>query len=141
MLTLDEKNLIAEHNGRLCVRKYLKDYKGSVLSSIWIDISKILNATNLDIYSGYSTEKPKELLQRIIEIGSKPGDLIMDPFCGSGSMCITAYQLDRRYLGIDSNDYGHSNLLKIATRDIPLPERMPEEVLLTNKRLLKKMKN
>ena len=50
---------------------------------------------------GYPTEKPPGLLRRIIEAGSQPGDLVMDPFCGCGWFIHVAEQTKRRWIGID----------------------------------------
>jgi site-specific DNA-methyltransferase (adenine-specific) len=52
---------------------------------------------------GYPTQKPIELMERIIKISCDEGDLILDPFCGSGSMGIAAYISHCRYIGIDIN--------------------------------------
>lgn len=51
--------------------------------------------------SGYPTQKPRELLERIIKASSKEGDLILDPFCGCGTTVIVAHKLNRRWIGID----------------------------------------
>ncbi len=54
---------------------------------------------------GYPTQKPVLLLERIIKIASNEGDLILDPFCGSGTTLVAAKLLKRRCIGIDiSND-------------------------------------
>src|SRR5690606_25960585 len=50
---------------------------------------------------GYPTQKPVALLERIIEMCSDSGDLILDPFCGSGTAIDAAQRLDRRWVGID----------------------------------------
>ena len=50
---------------------------------------------------GYPTQKPIILLERIIELVTNKGDLVLDPFCGSGTTCIAAKLLDRNYIGID----------------------------------------
>ena len=52
---------------------------------------------------GYPTQKPLALLERIIKASSNPGDLVLDPFCGSGTTLVSAQKLERRYIGIDSN--------------------------------------
>ena len=50
---------------------------------------------------GYPTQKPEKLLKRIILSSSKPGDLVFDPFCGSGTSLYVAKILKRNYIGID----------------------------------------
>jgi len=50
---------------------------------------------------GYPTQKPEALLERIIKASSKPGDLVMDPFCGCGTTLVVAERLHRRWIGID----------------------------------------
>ncbi len=50
---------------------------------------------------GYPTQKPLALLERIIAASSKPGDLVLDPFCGCGTAVVAAQKLGRRWIGID----------------------------------------
>jgi DNA modification methylase len=50
---------------------------------------------------GYPTQKPIKLLARILEASSKPGDLVLDPFCGCGTTIDAAQVLGRRWVGID----------------------------------------
>lgn len=50
---------------------------------------------------GYPTQKPLALLERIIQVSSNPGDLILDPFCGCATTCVAAHLTDRRWIGID----------------------------------------
>lgn len=52
---------------------------------------------------GYPTQKPLALLERIVSASSKPGDLVLDPFCGSGTTLEAAERLGRRWAGIDSS--------------------------------------
>jgi len=47
------------------------------------------------------TQKPEMLLRGCIEVTTKPGDLILDPFCGSGTTGVAAVQLGRRFVGIE----------------------------------------
>ena len=54
-------------------------------------------------YLKYSTQKPIKLYQRIIKASSNPGDLVFDPFCGSGTTIDAAIELGRFYVGIDKN--------------------------------------
>ena len=50
---------------------------------------------------GYPTQKPLELLRRLIKATTKEGDLVLDPFCGSGTTLVAAKELGRDYIGID----------------------------------------
>ncbi len=49
----------------------------------------------------HPTQKPLYLLQKIIEASTNPGDLILDPFCGSSTTGVAAKRLNRRYIGIE----------------------------------------
>ena len=64
--------------------------------------------------TGYPTQKPEALLERIILAGTKEGELVLDPFCGSGTTLAVAERLDRRWIGIDSNE----DALLIASKRI-----------------------
>ncbi len=50
---------------------------------------------------GYPTQKPLQLLERIIQASSKEGDIVLDPFCGCATTCIAAEKLGRNWIGID----------------------------------------
>ncbi|HUT02661.1 MAG TPA: DNA methyltransferase [bacterium] len=50
---------------------------------------------------GYPTQKPEALLERIIKASSKPGDVVLDPFCGCGTAIVVAERLGRNWIGID----------------------------------------
>lgn len=52
---------------------------------------------------GYPTQKPLLLLERIIELTTKEGDIVLDPFCGSGTTCVASKLLNRNYIGIDKS--------------------------------------
>jgi DNA modification methylase len=53
--------------------------------------------------TGYPTQKPEALLRRVIGASSNVGDVVMDPFCGSGTALVVAKQMGRRWVGCDSN--------------------------------------
>lgn len=53
---------------------------------------------------GYPTQKPLLLLERIISLVTDEGDLVVDPFCGSGTTCVAANLLNRKYVGIDVSE-------------------------------------
>ena len=51
--------------------------------------------------TGYPTQKPLALLERIIKASSNKGDIVLDPFCGCATTCVAAEKLNRQWLGID----------------------------------------
>jgi len=54
--------------------------------------------------TGYPTQKPEALLERLITSCSGPGDLVLDPYAGSGTTLVVGARLERRVLGVDSSD-------------------------------------
>ena len=53
--------------------------------------------------TGHPTAKPLALMTRIVELFTDPGDLILDPFCGSGTTGVAALRLGRRFVGVEMN--------------------------------------
>ncbi len=53
--------------------------------------------------TGYPTQKPVALVERIVRASSRPGDLVADFFCGSGTTGVAAHRAGRRYLLVDSS--------------------------------------
>jgi DNA modification methylase len=83
------------------IKHYLDEAKGVPVDDVWTDI----NPTNSQSHdqTGYPTQKPEELLERIINICSNKGDLIFDCFMGSGTTQSVAMKLGRRFIGADIN--------------------------------------
>lgn len=77
-----------------------KEKRGVPLSDVW-EIP-FLNPKAKE-RTGYPTQKPIELLDRIVQISTDKGDLVLDPFCGSGTTLVSAKLLERKYVGIDVN--------------------------------------
>lgn len=75
-----------------------KAKKGVPLSNVW-DIPYLNPKAKERV--GYPTQKPLALLERIIRLGSDPGDVVLDPFCGSGTTLVAAKLLGREYIGFD----------------------------------------
>ena len=69
----------------------------------WIDVSLIANPVNKE-YTGYNTQKPKALLERIIKASSNEGDIVADFFMGSCTTGEVALELGRRFIGCDIGD-------------------------------------
>jgi DNA modification methylase len=76
---------------------------GVRLDDVWTDIySPMIMSFSLE-KTGYPTQKPEALLERILRACSRPGDLVLDPFCGSGTTLVVAQRLGRRWIGIDAS--------------------------------------
>lgn len=106
-------------NGNIIIGK---EKKGVPLSDVW-EIP-YLNPKAKE-RSGYPTQKPVLLLNQIISIASDEGDLVLDPFCGSGTTCVSAKSLKRDYIGID-----------ISSDAVLLANNRLEEMVITESNLL-----
>ena len=82
------------------LKRYLDEMNGRPIQDVWDDISSAKTAHEK---TGYPTQKPLRLVRRIIQVSSKPGDIILDPFCGSGSSLVASYETQRRWIGIDNS--------------------------------------
>lgn len=68
------------------------------MRSVWAIPSTPKREKSLGVHP---TQKPLELLMRFVSMCTKPGDLVLDPFCGSGTTGVAAVTLGRRFIGID----------------------------------------
>ena len=75
--------------------------KGVPLGDVW-DIPYLNPKARERV--GYPTQKPVLLLERVIALASEPGDLVLDPCCGSGTTLVAARLLGRRAVGIDTSE-------------------------------------
>jgi DNA modification methylase len=85
-------------------KQYLHELKGKPVENIWDDVDMI-NAMSAERL-GYATQKPEALLERIINASSKPGDLVADFFCGSGTTAAVAEKLGRKWIATDLGKFG-----------------------------------
>lgn len=91
-------------------RYYLKD---GCLPKDWFEDIRYISRSSKEL-TGYITQKPRELLERIIKASSNKGDLVADFYCGSGTTLLVAKELCRNYIGFDINE----NAIKIAEKRI-----------------------
>ena len=88
-----------ESGGMPRYKRFLDEMLGRPLQSIWTDISFISSWSGEG--TGYPTQKPEALLERIVGSSSAPGDIVLDAFAGAGTTCAVAEKLDRRWVAID----------------------------------------
>ena len=69
-----------------------------------INMHDYLNCQPTPFDNGHPCPKPIKWAKWLVERASNPNDLILDPFCGSGTTCVAAKMLGRRYIGIDISE-------------------------------------
>ena len=90
--------------------------KGTKLNDVWI-INHI-GSTSKE-RTGYPTQKPLALLERIIKASSSEGDIVLDPFCGCATTCVAAEKLGRQWIGIDVSILAFDLVKKRLNKEIP----------------------
>ena len=103
-----------------------KEKKGVPLSNVW-EIP-YLNPKAAE-RTGYPTQKPILLLERIIEIATDEGDLVLDPMCGSGTSLVAAKLLNRHWLGIDKE----ADAVEMARARLERPQKTVSRLLKVGK--------
>jgi len=98
-------------------KQYIDKSKGRKLSDCWNDLPSFQTVNATREWLGYPTQKPLALLERIIQMSSNEGDLILDPFAGCGTTIAAAEKLNRRWIGIDITHLAIS-LLKYRLNDM-----------------------
>ena len=98
---LDAAGLVhwPERGGMPRLKRYLDSAKGNACDDMIVDIGKVEANSRENV--NYPTQKPIRLLKRLIAAASKPGDVVLDPFCGCATACVAAEQLERQWAGID----------------------------------------
>ena len=99
MIRWEEKDKNPEY------KQYLHELKGIPLNNLWTDIFHINPMAKESV--GFKTQKPEDLLARIIKLASDEGDIVLDFFLGSATTCSVAHKLNRRFIGIEQLDYNN----------------------------------
>lgn len=112
--TLDQMDARGEifwsKNGNPRRKVYRDEHPGVGIQDIWLDFRDAHNQ-NIKI-TGYPTEKNPDLIRRIIEASSNPGDLVLDCYAGSGTTMAVAEELQRRWIGIDRSPVAISTIFE-----------------------------
>ncbi len=119
MERLDAENRLHFTNtGGIRIKRYLDEMLGVSVQDVIADIPPINSQAKERL--GYPTQKPIALLERILEVSSNAGDVVLDPFCGCGTTIAAAEKMDRQWSGIDITH------LSIALQKYRLQEHFPE---------------
>ena len=98
---LDRKGLIHYSRTGYARRKlFLDESRGVPVQDVWTDI-RSLSGRHKE-RTGWQTQKPLALLQRIVKASSDRNDLVLDPFCGCATACVAAEIEGRQWIGIDA---------------------------------------
>lgn len=123
VLTDDEgrEHVLSDGGGGKRVRRYLDDAMayGVPLDDVWV-IDKLNNSDKTE-RTGYPTQKPLALYERIVKASSNQDDLVLDPFAGCATTCVAAERLSRRWIAIDVNSEASGVILKRLRREARLP--------------------
>lgn len=98
-------------------KQYLDESKGVPLTTVWTDIRQVYadpraykenQREHAELMDGFSTQKPEKLMQRIFEMASDPGDIVLDYHLGSGTTAAVAHKMGRQYIGTEQLHYEHN---------------------------------
>jgi len=99
----DEGRIVYSASGKPYEKRYLDEAEGAPLQDVWLDVQQLRGMQLTFRTSVYPTEKPEDLISRILQASSNPGDLILDCFVGSGTTAAVAQRLGRRWIAADIN--------------------------------------
>ena len=108
------------NNDTKVLRKiYLSDQEGRVPESIWFadDVGTTREATGelrlllRDVENLFSTPKPERLLERVLQISTEPGDIVLDSFAGSGTTGAVAHKMGRRWIMVELGEHCETHIV------------------------------
>lgn len=95
----DDHRLEYNSNGIPRIKRFVDEMDGIPIRDTWDDISSIQNGEKVK----YATQKPVKLLERIVSLYTKEGDICLDPFAGSGTLGRACLNLKRNFIMYDIN--------------------------------------
>lgn len=116
-----QKGNIVIVDGKLERRSYADDYLGVSPGNLWTDAGLLLGAQSSE-RTGYPTQKPLALYERIISASSNEGDLVLDPFAGCATTCVAAERLGRGWIAVDINEEAKDVVVERLRKEARLPE-------------------
>jgi len=130
----NDGRILTDKNGKPCLYgliRYVDDVPQQTVSNLWTDFYNLAGGSSER--TEYPTQKPLELLKRIILMASNEGDIVLDPFCGSGTALVAAKTLRRAFIGIDDNKEACEISLKRLKETAVFKELIKQNVLNVNK--------
>ena len=102
------------------IKRFLSEVKqGVVATTLWTyedvghtqDAKKEIKVLFPNDKNPFDTPKPERLIERILTLGSNPGDLVLDSFLGSGTTAAVAHKMGRKYIGIELGEHCHTHCI------------------------------
>jgi DNA modification methylase len=106
--------------GMPMLKHYLDEMPGVPLQTFWDDIRPVISGSEERL--GFPTQKPLELLERIVKASSDENDIVLDAFCGCGTALVAAQKLKRQWIGIDVSPTACRVMAKRLKKDCGLKE-------------------
>ena len=106
--------------GRPMLKKYVAEMSTGLTANTWWEhanfgSNKEASIALKDLLVGtpdlFQTPKPEKLIQRVLELATNPGDLVLDSFLGSGTTAAVAHKMGRRWIGIEMGDHAVTHCL------------------------------
>lgn len=118
--TIDElnaKGMLVFKNNRVYVKKYKEGDDTKLYNNLLLEHGSLKSAKEELSSLGFSREsfetpKPEILLERILNMFSNPGDIVLDSFLGSGTTAAVAQKMGRKWIGIELGDHAYTHCYK-----------------------------
>lgn len=115
---ISSKEIVFSQDEKRIIRKiYLSEQNNRVPETIWfgeeVGTSREANSENKELFpeNPFSTPKPERLIERVLTLGSKEGDLVLDSFLGSGTTAAVAHKMGRQWIGIELGEHAYTHCL------------------------------
>ena len=116
-----ESRLHWNSKGRPNRRVFLDEYRGQPVGNLWTDI-KVINPMSTERLD-FDGQKPEKLLQRVLQLSTQPGDIVLDAFAGTGTTGAVAQKMNRRWIMIEMGQQCHTHLIPRLRRVIDGEDR------------------
>jgi adenine-specific DNA-methyltransferase len=118
-LNADERIWFGKHgNARPRVKNFLSEQQGMSAWTWWtndeVGHNQEAKKESIALFGAgkaFATPKPERLIRRIIELATKPGDLVLDSFAGSGTTGAVAHKMGRRWIMVESGEHCHTHVI------------------------------
>jgi len=123
MEMIDTGEILFSSDGKRVIKKtYLKDQGGLSPSTMWDDIDDSGNKRqakyelkkifpDIDTSALFATPKPERLIRKVLLIATKPNDLVLDSFAGSGTTGAVAHKMGRRWIMVELGEHCHTHII------------------------------